>query len=96
MKKILCLLFVLVLAACATPQMTPDQQNVTPISETNSCKFIKTAYFEVSHPARMHYYAAKNVVAAGGDSYKILNNTNDMAFGVKILGTNIAIYKCQE
>jgi hypothetical protein len=39
----------------------------------------------------MHAYAAKNVIAEGGDSYKIINNTNDMASGIKILGTNIAI-----
>jgi hypothetical protein len=95
MKKILCLLFVLVLAACATPQMSPDQQNVAPISETNSCKFIKTAYFEVSHPAKMHYYAALNTTNAGGDSYKILTTGNDMALGMKILTVNIAIYKCK-
>ena len=95
MKKIFCLLFVLVLTACATPQMTPEQQNVTRISETNNCKFIKTAYFEVSDPSKKHYYAAINTANAGGDSYKTLTSPKDMAVGMKITTTNIAIYKCK-
>lgn len=95
MKKTFCLLFVLVLTACATPQMTPEQQNVTRISETNNCKFIKTVYFEVSHPSKKHYYAAKITANAGGDSYKTLTSAKDMAVGVKMATANIAIYKCK-
>ena len=95
MKKIFCLLFVLVLTACATAQMTPEQQNVTRISETNNCKFIKTAYFEVSDPSEKHYYAAKITANAGGDSYKTLTSVKDMAVGVEMGMTNIAIYKCK-
>ena len=93
MKRILYLLVVLV-SACSTPPMTPAQQNVVPISDTNNCRFITTAYFEVSHPSRMHYYAAKNTANAGGDSYKILTSGEDMAVGVMIYTTNIAIYRC--
>jgi hypothetical protein len=95
MKKIFCLLFVLGLTACATPQMTPEQKNVTRISETNNCKFIKTAYFEVSHPSKKHYYAAINTANSGGDSYKTLTSAKDMAVGLKKTATNIAIYKCK-
>jgi len=105
MKTFFICSMVLLLAACAStkdfnfitgPVMTPEMSKVQPVSDTNNCRFIKAAYFEVSQPAWMHSYAAKNVIAAGGDSYKILNNTNDMAAGIKILGTNIAIYKCRE
>jgi hypothetical protein len=95
MKKILCLLFVFALVACATPQMTPDMQKVTPITDTDKCQFIKTVYFEVSHPSKMHYYAALNTTKAGGDSSKILSTGDDRAFGVKIQMVNIAIYKCK-
>ena len=61
--------------------MTPEEQQVRPISETNNCKFIKTAYFEVSHPSKIHYYAAKNTVMAGGDSYQIMTSGNDEGYG---------------
>ena len=101
---IICIIFLLLVGCASTkdfnfitgPKVTPEMERVEPVSDTSKCKFIKTVYFEVSHPAWMHSYAAKNVIAAGGDSYKILNNTNDIAAGMKILGTNIAIYKCRE
>lgn len=83
-------------AAYATPDMTPSQQRVRPISDTNACEFLKTAYFEVSHPSKIHYYAAKNVVAAGGDSYKIETANQGMAVGVAIQGTTIGIYRCAD
>jgi hypothetical protein len=95
MKIIFCLLVVLVFTACGTPQMTSGQQNVAPISDTTGCTFIKTAYFEVSHPSRMHYYAAKNVDFAGGDSYKILQDGQDMAVRQDIYTFNIGIYECK-
>ena len=99
MKRILYLLVVLV-SACSTPPMTPAQQNVAPISNTNNCRFITTAYFEVSHPSRMHYYAAKNTANAGGDSYKILTSGEDysgrsIGLIAPINTTNIAIYRCR-
>ncbi|MCF6225774.1 MAG: hypothetical protein L3J22_05645 [Xanthomonadales bacterium] len=87
-------LTVLFLASCATPEMTPEQQQVRPISETNDCKFIKTAYFEVAHPSKVHYYAAKNVVIAGGDSYEIMATGKDRAAQQNIHTTTIGIYKC--
>ena len=106
MKVIFCLLAVLVLVAFGAPpafgakKMTPEQQNVAPISNTTGCTFIKTAYFEVSHPSKMHYYAAKNVVSAGGDSYQILSAGEDYSGrSIGLIGaintTNIAIYKCK-
>ena len=66
MKTFVYLLAALVLAAFgASPafgakKMTPEEQNVQPISQTNDCMFIKTVYFEVSSPSKIHYYAAKN------------------------------------
>jgi len=102
MKRMFCLLVILMLVGCAGgfnpitgPQETPEMASVEPVTDTSNCKYIKTVYFEVSQPAWIHSYAAKNVIAAGGDSYKILNTTNDMAMGMKIYGTNIAIYKCK-
>ena len=97
MKRVLLLAFVLAaLAGCATPELTPDQQKVRPICDTNNCQFIKTAYFEASHPSKVHYYATKNVLAAGGDSYQIMNSGQDAAVGVKIYTTTIGIYKCNK
>lgn len=96
MKKILILSMSLFMFSCATPKMTQEQQQVRPISIADNCEFIKTAYFEVSHPSKIHYYAAKNTVMAGGDSYQIMNSGNDMAVGMKITTTNIGIYKCKK
>ena len=94
MKKAVLFTMALILSACATPEMTPEQQKVRPMSNTNNCKFIKTAYFEVSHPSKVHYYAAKNTALAGGDAYQIMASGNDVALGLKINTTTIGIYKC--
>lgn len=95
MKIVTLLVMVALLSACATPEMTPAQQEVRPITNTNDCKFIKTAYFEVSHPSKVHYYATENVIAAGGDSYNIMSGGNDKAVGMNIYTTTIGIYKCK-
>ena len=106
MKIIFCLLAVLVLAVFGAPpvygakKMTPEMQKVVPISQTDNCEFIKTVYFEVSNASKIHYYAAKNTVKAGGDSYKILTNSEDYSGqSIGLIGpihtTNIAIYKCK-
>jgi len=82
------------LSACAAPQMSQAQQEVRPISNTDDCAFVKTAYFEVSHPSKLHYYATQNVIDAGGDSYNIITTGNDTAVGLGIHTVNIGIYKC--
>jgi len=74
--------------------MTPEQQSVRPISNTDACDFIKTAYFEVSHPSKVHYYATQNVIAAGGNAYNVISSGSDKAVGVNINTTNIGIYRC--
>lgn len=76
--------------------MTLYQKTIRPVSDTNSCEFLKTAYFEVSHPSKIHYYATKNVMSAGGDSYKIETTGNDRAVGIAIHTTTIGIYRCKE
>jgi len=102
MKRMFCLFVILMLVGCGSgyniitgPKVTPEMLKIEPVADTSNCEFIKAVYFEVSQPAWMHSYAAKNVIAAGGDSYKILNTITDRAAGVKIYGTNIAIYKCK-
>ena len=100
MKYIFCLLVVFAFPAYGAKKMTPEEQNVQPISQTNDCKFIKTVYFEVSSPSKIHYYAAKNTVKAGGDSYAILTAGEDdsiksLGFNFSINTTNIAIYNCE-
>ena len=106
MKIIFCLLAVLVLAVFGAPpvygakKMTPEMQKVVPISQTDNCEFIKTVYFEVSSASKIHYYAAKNTVKAGGDSYKILTSSEDYSGqSIGLIGpihtTNITIYKCK-
>ncbi len=93
-KSIIAMTGLIVLSACGTPTMSPEQEKVRPISNTDNCKFLKTAYFEVGHQARLHYYASKNVVAAGGDAYNIMTTGKDKAVGVDIHTTTIGIYKC--
>jgi hypothetical protein len=96
-KAMLCFLAaILSFPAFAQPDMTPYEKTIRPVSDTNSCEFLKTAYFEVSHPSKIHYYATKNVVAAGGDSYKIETTGKDAAVGIAIHTTTIGIYRCKE
>lgn len=98
-----CLLFLLaVFTSCATSHIT-DQQvtlnmgTIEPITDTSDCQFIVTAYFEVSHLSRMHFYAVKNTLHYGGDKYKIIGNTEDVVIGViRVYGTNIVVYRCQD
>lgn len=91
----------LLIAGCVTSHITDQQVDlelgtIEPITDTDGCQFIQTAYFEVSHLSSMHYYAVKNVLHYGGDRYKIIGGTEDIAFGIKIHGTNIAIYRCED
>lgn len=94
MKSFFLITLVALLTACGTPQMSPEQEKVRPISNADGCKFIKTAYFEVSHPSRMHYFAAKNVVAAGGNAYQVMSTGNQVVMGAAIHTNNIGIYRC--
>ena len=80
--------------AITGPEITKEMATVQPIPDESGCRFIKVVYFEVSQPAWMHNYATKNVIAAGGNSYKIIANTNEMIAGIRVYGTNIAIYEC--
>lgn len=89
-------LLITTMAACATQEMTPEQQTIRPITNPDACAFVKTAYFEVSHPSKVHYYATKNVITAGGDSYTIMNSGKDVAVGIPIFTTTIGIYKCNK
>lgn len=84
----------LILSACASMEMSPDQAKVRPISETNGCQFIDTAYFEVSHPSKIHFYATKNAARAGGDAYQIMTTGADKPLGIDIHTTTIGMYRC--
>lgn len=82
--------------AAIRKQKTQTGEDVVPISDTNNCQFIKTAYFEVSHPSKIHDYAKLNTTRAGGDSYKIVYSGEERVFGLIIIKTNIAVYKCKK
>lgn len=102
MKKIILYTLVVFSASCAGlnpitgPIMTPEMQRVQPVDNPDVCQYIDSVYYEVSQPAWINKYAAKNVVAAGGDSYKIMNTSyQGSSMGVQIIGVNLDIYKCQ-
>jgi hypothetical protein len=77
-----------------SPQLSPEQQKVTSVSDTSKCKFIKAAYQEVSAAHRLSYFITQATLDAGGDSYKILATSNEKVAGMNIMMVNFEIYKC--
>ncbi|AVQ00316.1 hypothetical protein C7S18_23755 (plasmid) [Ahniella affigens] len=97
MKAILiCLSAIFSMSAVAAKELTAYEKTIRPVTDPDHCEFLKTAYFEVSHPSKVHYYAVQNVIDAGGDSYKIETIGGDVAVGMPIHTTTIAIYRCKE
>jgi uncharacterized protein YcfL len=96
MKKISVVLFViLLLIGCGSHhQLSPEGYKISSITDTSKCQFVKNAYFE-ARASTMIYYAQVNTEMAGGDSYKILNISNEYAMGVNIQMVNIEVWKCK-
>lgn len=96
MKKLICLFAVILLIGCgARHQLSPEGYKISSVTDTSKCQFIKNVYFE-ARASTMIYYAQVNTEKEGGDSYKILNISNEYAAGVNIQMVNIEIWKCKQ
>ena len=104
MRKNLCLVAVMfgiiVLSGCSgkwawSPQLSPEQQQISSVSDTSKCSFIKAAYVEVAAPSRLNYFVTLNTYKAGGDSYKIISTSTEKVSGFNLMQVNFEIYKCR-
>jgi hypothetical protein len=67
---------------------------VRSVSDTSGCRFIESSYLE-SRPQLIQDYVKRSVYDAGGDSYKIVNVSQDVAAGVQISQVNYEAYDCR-
>jgi len=73
----------------------PEGEKITTASDTTGCKFIKNVYFEARGQTLVHY-AQLNTYNAGGDTYKIVSNTQERVMGTTIHMVNIEVWKCKK
>lgn len=85
----------LFLASCAMrgPTLSPEMEAVRSVSDTSTCEFIKSDYLE-SRPQVMQQYVKRNTHIAGGDSYKIVNTSQEFVMGAHISMVNYEVYRC--
>lgn len=99
---VIALMVSMIFIGCSGPQslipsnrpISPAMQNISSVSDTTHCKFIRSLYIEVQ-PSSLNYYVAFNTEKFGGDSYKIISTNNEMVMGVNIMMVNFEIYKCK-
>jgi hypothetical protein len=101
MKKtswiVLLIVFSLMVFGCARGNryLPPEGEKITTASDTTGCKFIKNVYFEARGQTLVHY-AQLNTYNAGGDTYKIVSNTQERVMGTTIHMVNIEVWKCKK
>jgi len=78
-----------------SPQLSPEQQKISSVSDTSKCSFIKAAYLEVADPSRLNYFVTLNTYKAGGDAYKIISTSTEKVSGFNLMQVNFEIYKCK-
>lgn len=84
-------------SACAMrgPALSPEMEAVQSVSETSSCEFIKSDYLE-SRPQLIQQYVKRNTHNAGGDSYKIINTSQEFVMGSDVSMVNYEVYRCRD
>lgn len=96
MKKLIFLFAVILLFGCASRQLSPEGYKITSVNDTSKCQFIQNGYTEVAIAANLTYYIQLNTERAGGDSYKIINTSQEKVSGMNIFEANFEIWKCKE
>ena len=95
MKKTILLFICIAFLGCGNRgQLSPEGSKISSVSDTSKCQFIKNMYCE-ARASTMIYYVQLNTEQAGGDSYKIINVSNEHAGGVNIQMINFEVYKCK-
>lgn len=95
MKKfIACVGFATLVAGCGGPELTREMLDVRSITDASGCTFIESSYLE-SRPQLIQDYVKRNVHNVGGDSYKIVNVSQDSAMGAQISMVSYEAYKCR-
>jgi len=95
MKKLICLFVVILLSGCAGPQLSLQAQKIISVNDTSKCTFIQNGYTEVALAHTLTSYIQRNVDRAGGDSYKMINTSQENVGGTNIFEANFEIWKCK-
>lgn len=77
------------------PDLTPEAQAVRSVTDTNGCRFIESSHLE-SRAQFIQDYVKRNAAQAGGDSYKIINVSQDYVVSVPISVVSYEVYNCRE
>jgi hypothetical protein len=77
------------------PDLTPEAQAVRSISDGSGCRFIESSHLE-SRAQFIQDYVKRNAAEIGGDSYKIVNVSQDYAVGIPISVVSYEVYNCRE
>lgn len=90
MRLVTILVTTLLITGCggfigSATRMTPEEQRVHTVSDTSGCQFISTATIEEA-AQHVHTYIKKNVVASGGDAYKVLSSEEGRDFSGIVTG----------
>ncbi len=94
-KYALMLICLLCICGCGNRgQLSSEGYKISSVSDTSKCQFIKNMYCE-ARASTMIYYVQLNTEQAGGDSYKIINVSNEHVSGVNIQMINFEVYKCK-
>lgn len=81
-------------AGCGGPKLTREALAVRSITDASACRLIESSHLE-SRPQFIQDYVKRNVANAGGDSYKIINVSQDAAAGVQIAVVSYEAYDCR-
>ncbi len=84
-----------VVTACGGPELTKEALDVRSVTDASACKFIESSHLE-SRPQLVQDYVKRNVANAGGDSYKIINISQDVAMGMQISMVSYEAYSCRK
>lgn len=84
-----------VAAACGGPELTKEAMEVRSVTDASACTLIESSYLE-SRPQLIQDYVKRNVARMGGDSYKIINVSHEVAMGVQIAMVSFEAYRCRK
>ena len=81
-------------AACGGPELTKEMLEVRSVTDASACELIESTYLE-SRPQLIQDFVKRNVHNVGGDSYKIVNVSEEVVMGATIAKVSYEAYKCR-
>jgi hypothetical protein len=97
MKKLVLVLMLLALVACAggSKSSLSPQEKIAEVKDTSQCKFIKKAQARGMDNLNLTRDIQRTVYNLGGDSYKIISTSNEIKGTVSVTNAKISVWKCR-